>query len=79
MKRLKQSFVLLAIITLIFIASSCESPEDMNDCGCTKTTYEIYVANNHLNFREVSSERVDCEDEGSQDIDNTHYYTIKCN
>ena len=78
MKTLKQSFIVLAIVTLIFIASSCSTNDDLEECGCTKTTYEIYVANNHLNFRVVSIENIDCQDEGSEDIDNTHYYTINC-
>jgi hypothetical protein len=68
-------FVLVAILLSLF---SCESPEDMNDCGCTKTTYVRLVVNNHLTTQVESFERIDCEDEGSKDIDNTHYYTISC-
>ncbi len=40
MKTLKQSFIVLAIVTLIFIASSCDSLSD--DCDEYNQTVERY-------------------------------------
>ncbi len=67
------------LILILFSLCSCSTNDDLEDCGCTKATYVRLVINNHLVTQVQSLENVDCQDEGSQDIDNTHYYTIKCN
>ena len=69
------AFVLLFILLSLF---GCSTNDDLDDCGCTKTTYTRLVINNHLTTQIQSVENIDCQDEGSQDIDNTHYYTIRC-
>ena len=80
MKQDKYIYYGIAFVSLIILLSlcSCSTNDDLDDCGCTKTTYTRLVINNHLTTQIQSVDAIDCQDEGSQDIDNTHYYTIRC-
>lgn len=69
---------LLKLLPLLLLIG-CSTDDLTDECGCTKTTYERYVENNHLTFSAVSTIDVPCQDEGSEDIDNTRFYTIRCN
>ena len=69
----------IKLLPVLILLLGCSTNDDLDDCGCTKTTYVILVINNHLTTQVQSVNAIDCQDEGSEDIDNTHYYTIRCN
>ena len=68
----------LAILVLSISCSSDDDIEDLGGCGCVKTTYERLVMDGSLTIRPISREDVPCQPEGSENIDNVHYYTIGC-
>ena len=76
-KNIKYGIAFVLLFVLLSLCS-CSTNDDLDDCGCTKTTYVKLVVNNHLVTQVVSVQAIDCHDEGSEDIDNTHYYTIRC-
>jgi len=64
------------IVILIFIIGC--STDDDDYCACTKTIYKTVVENNHLTFKTISIEDVECQDESTGDLDGSKHYRIKC-
>ncbi len=77
------------LLLLLLITASCSTDDMDADCECIKSVYDIEqsVITNpvtglpQLSFEhiQISSDAVECQEEGLFDLDGNMYYTISCN
>ena len=60
--------VILGLVMIVGIFTSCEKEELVIDCGCIKTTYNNHsIDENGVPFaKEISKENVECQEEGME-------------
>ena len=68
----------ILLIIALFTVIGCSIDDELDDCGCVKTTYVVLAINNHLVNQIESVESVVCQDEGSEDLNGNRYFTIRC-